>query len=150
MDEPARQVEFEAMVLGRHGFLPSARERPDGRLERSAYVLLSRLQIDGPMSISQLSCAFGLDSSTLNRQTAAMTRAGLVERIPDPEGGIARKFRVTAMGEKRLDADREANVRGLERVLAGWTPEEVAHLAAALERLNRDIERLDGRHWPRP
>lgn len=150
MRKPTRLVEYEAMLLGRHGLLSTARARTDGRLERSAYVLLSRLQIEGPMSISQLSDAFGLDASTLNRQTAAMMHAGLVERIPDPEGGIARKFRVTAEGEKRLNADREANVRGLERVLENWTPEEVGVLAAVLERLNRDIERLDGRPWPRP
>lgn len=150
MRKPTRLVEYEAMLLGRHGLLSTARARTGGRLERSAYVLLSRLQIEGPMSIGQLSDAFGLDASTLNRQTAAMMRAGLVERIPDPEGGIARKFRVTAEGEKRLNADREANVRGLERVLENWTPEEVGVLAAVLERLNRDIERLDGRPWPRP
>ncbi|MCP9948511.1 MarR family winged helix-turn-helix transcriptional regulator [Actinomadura madurae] len=75
-----------------------------GLLERSAYILLSRVRIEGPMSIRQLSEAFDLDPSTLNRQTSAMLRAGLVERIPDPEGGIARKFRITSEGS------------------AGWTP----------------------------
>lgn len=53
------------------------------------------------MSIGQLSDAFGLDASTLNRQTAAMLRGNLVERIADPDGGIARKFRITAEGERR-------------------------------------------------
>ncbi|WP_051712710.1 MarR family winged helix-turn-helix transcriptional regulator [Spirillospora albida] len=148
--EQPRMIEFEAMLLGRHGFLPNARARAAGRLDRSAYVLLSRLEIDGPMSIGQLSDAFGLDASTLNRQTAAMLRGGLVERIPDPDGGIARKFRVTAEGERRLAQDRDAYTRGVARVLADWTPEEIAAFGAALRRFNRDIERLDGRPWPRP
>ncbi|MEU8542580.1 MarR family transcriptional regulator [Streptomyces sp. NPDC048717] len=151
MDKPTHLIEFETMLLARHSHLHTPRARAAGwQLDRSAYVLLSRISMDGPMSISQLSEAFGLDASTLNRQTAAMLRAGLVERIPDPEGGIARKFRITEEGTQRLEADRTYNVEGLERVLADWTPEEVAGLAAVLERFNRDIERLDGRPWPRP
>ncbi|MFC7304437.1 MarR family winged helix-turn-helix transcriptional regulator [Streptomyces monticola] len=151
MDKPTHLIEFETMLLGRHGILLNTRSRRDGwQLDRSAYVLLSRLQMDGPMSIGQLREAFGLDTSTLNRQTAAMLRAGLVERIPDPEGGMARKFRITADGEASLDADRATNISGLEKVLSDWTPDEVAEFAAILNRFNRDIERLDGRPWPRP
>lgn len=33
--------------------------------------------------------------------------------------------------------------------MENWAPEEVAEFAAYLGRLNRDIERLDGRPWPR-
>ncbi|MGW5423946.1 MarR family winged helix-turn-helix transcriptional regulator [Streptomyces sp. NPDC003943] len=151
MDKPTHLIEFETMLLARYSLLHAPRSRAaGGNLDRSAYLLLTRIRMDGPMSISQLSDAFGLDASTLNRQTAAMLRAGVVERIPDPAGGIARKFRITEEGERRLDADRSYNVEGLERVLADWTPREVADFAAVLERFNRDIERLDGRPWPRP
>lgn len=143
--KPTHLVEYETMVLERHRLMAT----PHGRLERSAYTLLSRLRIEGPMSIGQLSDAFGLDPSTLNRQTSAVLRTGLVERIPDPEGGMARKFRITPEGERRLDEAREESVRGLEKVLATWTPEEVATFAAYLKRFNTDIERLDGRPWPR-
>jgi DNA-binding MarR family transcriptional regulator len=152
VDKPTELVEFEAMVFGRHLHLRAPRPRgaAGGRLDRSAYILLSRIRLSGPMSIGQLGDAFGLDASTLNRQTAAMLRAGLVERIPDPEGGIARKFRITAEGERQLDADRGAYVEALSRVLGDWTAEEVAEFAAYLRRFNIDIERLDGRPWPRP
>ncbi|ALO12927.1 MarR family transcriptional regulator [Streptomyces venezuelae] len=151
VDKPTHLVEFETMLLGRHAHLYAPRSRAaGGHLDRSAYVLLSRIRMHGPMSIGQLSDAFGLDASTLNRQTAAMLRAGVVERIPDPEGGIARKFRITEEGEARLDADRASNIEGLERVMEHWSPEDVARFASFLERFNRDIERLEGRPWPRP
>ncbi|MFI8007522.1 MarR family winged helix-turn-helix transcriptional regulator [Streptomyces sp. NPDC086010] len=151
MDKPTHLIEFETMLLGRH-LQPSAprSRRGGGRLDRSAYTLLSRIRMEGPMSIGQLSEAFGLDASTLNRQTAAMLRGGLVERIPDPDGGIARKFRITDEGERNLEAERTENIRGLDRVMAEWTPDEVAGFAAYLKRLNSDIENLDGRPWPRP
>lgn len=151
MDKPTYLIEFETMLLGRHLHLSSPRAQSvGGRLDRSAYVLLSRIQMDGPMSIGQLSEAFSLDASTLNRQTGAMLRAGVVSRIPDPDGGIARKFSITAEGERRLDADRAEYTEALERVLTDWTPEEVADFAASLARYNRDIERLQGSPWPRP
>jgi len=150
VDKPLDLIEFETMLLGRYMHLLTPRMREgDRRLDRSAYLLLSRIQVDGPMSIGQLSDAFGLDTSTLNRQTAAMLRSGIVERIPDPEGGIARKFAITAEGQRRLASDRTENLDGLEKVMENWAPEEVAEFAAYLGRLNRDIERLDGRPWPR-
>ncbi|MFI0977376.1 MarR family winged helix-turn-helix transcriptional regulator [Streptomyces sp. NPDC021093] len=144
---PLDQIEFETMLLGRYMSLLT--HRGDGRLDRSAYILLSRILAEGPLSISELSHAFGLDASTLNRQTAAMLRAGVVERIPDPAGGIARKFAITDEGRRRLESDRNSNLEGLARVLENWTPQEAAQFARGLGRFNRDIERLDGRPWPR-
>ena len=151
MDGPTHEVEFEQMLLSRHG-LPHDRgaRRKGGVMERSAYILLSRIRVQGPMSIGELSEAFGLDASTLNRQTAAAMRAGLLDRIPDPEGGLARKFRLTDEGARLLDEERDGLVSGLERVMADWPDEDIAAFAAYLRRFNTDIERLAGRPWPRP
>ncbi|TWE15853.1 MarR family winged helix-turn-helix transcriptional regulator [Kitasatospora atroaurantiaca] len=158
MDRPTDLIEYETMLLGRHVHMSPRAKRGSGsgsgsgsgNLERSAYILLSRLRMEGPMSIGQLSDAFGLDASTLNRQTAAMMRAGLVERIPDEKGGIARKFRITEEGARSLEAERAEIVSGLDNILKEWTPEEVAVFAACLKRFNTDIERVNGRPWPRP
>lgn len=145
------EVEYEQMVLSRHTFLHQrGGRRKDGVLERSAYILLSRIRVQGPMSIGELSDAFGLDASTLNRQTAAAMRAGLVERISDPEGGLARKFRLTDEGARVLEEEREGIVRSLDLVMAEWAEEDVIAFAAYLRRFNNDIERLGARPWPRP
>ena len=104
-------LELETMLLGRH-LAPLRRPRSeDRRLERSGYTLLSRLRVQEPMSIGELSDALGLDVSTLNRQTAALTRSGYLERVPDPDGGMARKFRVTQAGVEQLESDRRAMPR---------------------------------------
>lgn len=150
MDKPIPAVEFETMLLGKHTLATSLAPREGGLLDRSAYIVLSRIRMEGPMSIRQLSEAFDLDPSTLNRQTSAMLRAGLVERIPDPEGGIARKFRISGEGKRRLDNERRKRIGGLEKILADWTPDEVATFAAYLKRFNTDIERRSERRWPRP
>lgn len=150
MDKPTHLIEFETMVLGRHLRLHSPRPRRSaGHLDTSAYILLSRLSMEGPMSIGQLSDALGLDTSTLHRQTTTILDAGLVERIPDPDGGMARKYRVTTDGQERLDAERAGSIEALDTVLADWSADDVAAFAGYLERFNTDIERLDGRPWPR-
>jgi DNA-binding MarR family transcriptional regulator len=146
---PVDQVEFETMLLGRYTLNPHY-GREIGLLERSAYLLLSRLSIEGPMSIGQLGEAFGLNGSTLNRQTSALLRAGLVERIPDPEGGLARKFRITAKGRQRFDDDRAVKVGGLADVMQDWAPEDITAFAGYLRRLNGDIENRRAQPWPRP
>ncbi|WP_433684229.1 MarR family winged helix-turn-helix transcriptional regulator [Nocardia sp. CA-119907] len=150
MDKPIDEIELETMLLGRRMNPGTSRRREGAHIDRySSYVLLSRIAVEGPMSVGQLSDAFGLDSSTVHRQTNAMLSDGLVERIPDPEGGMARKFRITNEGQHRLELERTANIEGLGVVLADWTPEEVAGFAAYLRRFNADIERLEGRAWPR-
>ncbi|WP_329415807.1 MarR family transcriptional regulator [Streptomyces sp. NBC_00704] len=151
MESPTHEVEYEQMLLSRHSFLNQrGGRRKDSHMERSAYIMLSRIRVQGPMSIGELSDAFGLDASTLNRQTASAMRAGLIERIPDPEGGMARKFRLTDEGARLLDEERDGIVDALGLVMADWPDEDVAAFAAYLRRFNNGIEALGGRPWPRP
>lgn len=151
MVRPTDSVEFEQMVLSRYALQQAPGDRIASRvLERSAYLLLSRIRLQGPMSIGELSEAFDLDASTLNRQTKAAMCAGLVERIADPRGGMARKFRITPLGEELLERDRNRNIQSLDAIMADWTDAEIAGFAGLLRRFNSGIERLCSRTWPRP
>ncbi len=147
---PADQLErivFETTVLGRH--LGPTNDAAQSYLDRSVYTLLSRIDLEGAMTIGQLSDAFRLDVSTLNRQTARLVKQGLMRRIPDPDGGMARKFELTPTGRSRLDRDRTSRVTALTEILDGWEHDDVELLASLLERFNQSIERRDGRPWPR-
>lgn len=150
MARPTYEVEYEQMLLGRHELAHKGGRHKAALLDRSAYILLSRINVQGPMSIGELSDAFGLDASTLNRQTAAAMHAGLIERIPDPAGGMARKFRITDKGTHRLTAERERVVHALDRVMNDWPDEDIAAFAGYLKRFNNSIEDLSRRPWPRP
>ncbi|MDX3311768.1 MarR family transcriptional regulator [Streptomyces sp. ME08-AFT2] len=151
METPAHEVEYEQMLLSRHTFLnQGGGRRKNSVMERSAYILLSRIRVQGPMSIGELSDAFGLDASTLNRQTAAAMRARLIERIPDPDGGMARKFRLTDEGLRLLDTEREGIVEILDQVMHDWSDDDIAAFAGYLRRFNNGIEAIGGRPWPRP
>ncbi len=149
--DPVAAVEYEAMVFGRHlSELPGRSRRRRGVLDASAYTLLAILRAAGPASIGQLSAITGLDASTLNRQTAALLREGYAERIPDPDGGMARKFRGTAEGERVFEEERSASREAIASLTADWDEADRAALGALLGRLNRVIEERSGHTWPRP
>jgi DNA-binding MarR family transcriptional regulator len=148
--QQSQRMERELLILMRH--MTMAGPRGPGKqagLDRSAYVLLSRLEAQGPMSIPELVEAFGLASSTLNRQTTALLKNGLVERTVDPRGSIVHKFRITEEGLSRLKAERDRTASGLDQTLSDWTPERLERFIDDLEQFNTDIERMTGRPWPR-
>ncbi|WP_214110437.1 MarR family winged helix-turn-helix transcriptional regulator [Acrocarpospora catenulata] len=140
MRKEIADIEREFMLIGRYKEL-AATGAEERRLERSSYILLRRLEDEGPMSIGQLAQAFSLDTSTVNRQTAVLLRGGLAERIPDPEGGMARKLRITEEGLRRVDEERQCRLTNYARVLENWTAEELASLAEGLAHFNASIER---------
>lgn len=141
-------IEYELTLLSRYHAL--AQQRGGQQLDRSAYLILARLELEPPMSLKELAEAFVLDISTINRQVGALERRGFVERVADPSGGVARKVRPTESGLTRLHTDRDLNRTGIGRVLIGWDADEIRQLKDVLVRFNRDVEEIEGRPWPRP
>lgn len=144
-----RDLEREIALIARHTALVNKHWIAQQGLDRSAYLLLARLELGGPMTLKELADAFGLDISTVNRQTAALTRGGLAERIPDPDGGTARRLRPTEEGLAALHRDRARNIDGITELVHGWAEADRSDLVALLRRLNEEIERKQGVHWPR-
>lgn len=139
-DDPMRAIEYELTLLARRvSSMPGRSRRRGGELDQSAYTLLTCLDGSGPLTLKELSSQTGLEVSTLNRQTSALTRHGLAERIPDPAGGVARRFRITPRGASALADERDATVHALGRVLAAWTTDERVRFAEQLARFNEAI-----------
>lgn len=150
MSEVPYALQYEALLFSRNsGSLARLGARSEPPLDRSAWVLLTRLEQDGPRSIRELREALGLDDSTLNRQTASIVRDGFAERIKDPEGGIAKKFRLTTRGGERLESDRADAQRVLSDVLGDWPRDDVRTLVGWLTRFNEAFERYEDRPWAR-
>lgn len=150
MEPPAtiHLLEQELTLLARHQ-LSSAQHTPELSLDRSGFQLLSRIEL-GPLTLKQLAEAFRLDISTVNRQVAALRSKGLVERVADPDGGIARLLRPTARGLELLHQDRTVRYGQVARVVESWDPADVARLRELLAKFNVSIEELEGQPWPRP
>ena len=143
-----RELERELLLLGRHtALVPADRVAP--RLERSAYLLLTRLELSGAMTLKELADALRLDVSTVNRQSAALLRQGLAERIPATDDTIARRYRPTDLGLELLAADRADRLAGVASIVAGWSAMDTAQLVASLRRFNEAIEAQQDLEWPR-
>jgi DNA-binding MarR family transcriptional regulator len=142
-----RAVELAAMLIGRHlSLLTSPDRRRAGRLDRVSYTLLTRLEAD-PLTLAELGRVLGIDVSTVNRRTAGLVEAGVLERFPDPDGGIARRFRLTPVGRRLLASEQRVNLRALGTALDGWSAEDLAELARLLGRFNHSLEDASGLRW---
>ena len=76
--EAGERIERELLILTRNRETSTPRGvRDGGALDRSAYVLLTRLEAQGPMSIPDFVEAFGFNASTFTRQTSALLRDGV-------------------------------------------------------------------------
>lgn len=139
-------LEQELTLLARHQI--SGQQSSDLTLDRSGYQLLSRLEL-GALTLGGLAEAFKLDVSTVNRQIAALRTKGLVERVADPDGGLAKLLRPTRRGRTALRKDRETRHGHLEQVVGSWDERDVRRLQSLLARFNASIEDLEGRPWPR-
>ncbi len=140
-------LEQELTLLARHQ-LSSNQHEPDLGLDRSGYQLLTRLEL-GPLSLGGLAEAFKLDVSTVNRQVASLRRKGLVERVGDPDGGLAKLLRPTRSGLALLRKDRKVRHGHVAHVIEDWDPADVERLQELLALFNTSIEALEGRPWPR-
>jgi DNA-binding MarR family transcriptional regulator len=138
-------LERELTLISRHQLARAAA----GVLERSAYLILGRIDATGPMTARELAEAMQLEISTVTRQVGAMLRDDLVERVADPAGGVARRLRITPTGATRLAADRDRHRTGLGKVITDWPDPDCAELCRLLRALNERIETLQGAPWPR-
>ncbi|WP_433213900.1 MarR family winged helix-turn-helix transcriptional regulator [Dactylosporangium sp. CS-047395] len=108
-------------------------------LERPAYLLLSRIAVDGPFRLSALAADVSLDLSTVSRQVAALETAGLIGRYPDPHDRRASLVEVTELGREVFAENRAQWLATWEELLADWTPEQREEFAALFARLNESI-----------
>lgn len=140
-------IDRELTLLSRHFMKARAH---GAELDKSAYLLLGRLEAGEPLTLKELAELFRLDISTVNRQMAALHKHGLVERIADPEGGLARRFAPTQLGLEKLVHDRRISEAGVGQVVEDWSEAEQAQLHGLLIKFNQSVERMEGQPWPRP
>lgn len=117
-----------------------AAEAAGSQLDRSGYLLLTRLERDGSMSVSDLAEALHLDVSTVTRQLAPLQQAGLVQRTP-AHGRRGSVLRLSDVGRAELEAVRAARRELMAEITADWTDEERRVFADLLSRFNNTVQR---------
>ncbi|WP_237317821.1 MarR family winged helix-turn-helix transcriptional regulator [Streptomyces sp. JJ36] len=113
-------------------------------MDRAAYLLLNRLDTEGPMGVKALASAMGIDSSTVTRQVAPLVDSGLVNRASHPEDGRAVVLQLSARGSARLEQVRSSRRELMELLTQGWTEEERDTFCALLTRFNTALTGAHG------
>lgn len=90
------------------------------------------------LTMSQLGAVAVVSRSRVSRVVDELVRAGLVERVPNPEDGRSAFARITAAGRTRLRAAAPTYLAGIERHFTSLlTAKEAETVAAALEKVLR-------------
>ncbi|MFD3700600.1 MarR family winged helix-turn-helix transcriptional regulator [Streptomyces sp. NPDC058646] len=111
-------------------------------MDRAAYLLLNRLDLEGPMGVKALAGGMGIDSSTVTRQVAPLVDSGLVKRTSHPEDGRAVVLALSPRGLARLEEVRSSRRELMARVTDGWSPQERESFTALLTRFNLSLSEL--------
>ena len=115
-----------------------------GELPGSSATTLAVLERDGEQRLGHLAERLAVDPSVMSRQVAALTRAGLAARRPDPVDGRAQLLCITAAGCDALDRYRSEWVAWVAQALGGWNDNDAQDLVAALHRLTHDLRQAPG------
>ncbi|WP_428836140.1 MarR family winged helix-turn-helix transcriptional regulator [Streptomyces albus] len=121
-------------------------------MDRAAYLLLNRLDQEGPMGVKALAAGMGIDSSTVTRQVAPLVESGLVKRTSHPEDGRAVVLELSPRGVARLEEVRSSRRNLMQLITKDWTEEERGTFCALLTRFNRamlDLHPGNGTQGPR-
>ncbi|ARH92920.1 MULTISPECIES: MarR family winged helix-turn-helix transcriptional regulator [Streptomyces] len=111
-------------------------------MDRAAYLLLNRLDQEGPMGVKALAAGMGIDSSTVTRQVAPLVDSGLVNRATHPEDGRAVVLQLSERGHARLDEVRASRRALMALVTEEWSEEERAAFTTLLTRFNASLSDL--------
>jgi DNA-binding MarR family transcriptional regulator len=130
------RIETQVAMLMRLGEATrrSTGVQPHRALDRAAYVILRRLEQDGPLNVSILAAALNLDGSTVTRQVTALEKDRLVERGPDPKDGRGTVIAATPLGLTAVEQVRQARKNLYGKMLASYSDQEKQDLAATLEK----------------
>ncbi|MBO0654750.1 MarR family transcriptional regulator [Streptomyces triculaminicus] len=116
--------------------------RVHNSMDRAAYLLLNRLDQEGPMGVKALAAGMGIDSSTVTRQVAPLVDTGLVKRTSHPEDGRAVVLQLSPRGKARLEEVRASRRELMALVTEGWAEDEREIFCNLLTRFNTALSEI--------
>ncbi|MFF9059665.1 MarR family winged helix-turn-helix transcriptional regulator [Streptomyces sp. NPDC101213] len=121
-------------VFARRARASAGRLHPE--LSLVSYTLLGHLEDSGGRRATDLAAHYALDKSTVSRQVSALERAGLIERLRDPEDHRVHVLHLTDAGRAILAQVTESRRAAFRERLAGWPQDDLERFAEYLVRYN--------------
>ena len=129
-------LELATAVLVRNFELLRRRSDVYKELDKSEYLLLRTLDQLGPVDISTLASAVGLDPSTAGRQVTGMRDRELVTKMHDSTDRRRCIIAPTELGLELMALTRQRRLATSAELLGDWTPDELRTFAELLTRHN--------------
>ncbi|MGE6230069.1 MarR family winged helix-turn-helix transcriptional regulator [Paenibacillus chitinolyticus] len=136
MKDILENIEYEIALLVR---LTTAISPKLGELDRSGYILLSKLEESEPMAINAIADELRLNVSTASRQIAALEAKQFIRRSPDQRNGRTSLIEITPRGREVFGNVRKARIGAYSEILGGWPEAELSRLEETLEKLNHSL-----------
>ncbi|PXY34635.1 MarR family transcriptional regulator [Prauserella sp. PE36] len=108
----------------------------------AAVMLLSEIDRQGELRLSELAKLRMVDISVVSRQIGQLASFDLVERRPSPEDGRVTLVKVSEKGQRHLERWRRLHVDFVRNALAGWDESELEDLAHRLRAVNDDLRAM--------
>ena len=119
------------------------RERFDTTIAR--FDLLSQLdRAPKGLTMGELSSRLMVTNGNVTGLTDALVREGLVSRAPEPGDRRSLRIRLTVAGKQFFDAMTPVHERWIDRLMAGLTRAEMAHLMELLGKLKQSLAPTGG------
>ncbi|MFR9730478.1 MarR family winged helix-turn-helix transcriptional regulator [Saccharopolyspora sp. MS10] len=135
----AESVERELVMMFRRArnfsMTVASQVHPD--LDPASYSLLLMVDDAGSLRGMDVADRTGLDKSTVSRQIATLVELDLLERVPDPDDGRARRIQLSASGRSRLAQVRKQRREHMHGEFAHWSTDDLKQLSRLLGQLNR-------------
>lgn len=110
-----------------------------GELSWSQFTMLSRLERDGPATVTTLAHAEGVRPQSMGATMAGLEAAGHVRAAPDPKDGRQTLWSVTQHCRELIHATRAAShdwlLHAIEKNLSAKEQQQIADALALLERI---------------
>jgi DNA-binding MarR family transcriptional regulator len=100
----------------------------------AAQEVLDAVEASGPVGVTGIAEALGVDQPRASKLVAAAVGAGLLRREADQADGRRSRLALTAAGRERLDQVHGFRRERFAAAMAGWTPAERAAFADLLTR----------------
>lgn len=105
----------------------------------ATWTMLATLKMEGPMIQRALAQYLSIEGPTLSRHLETMERRGLVVRTRDGADRRAATVALTADGETMYAEIETVALQSQQRMLEGFSDEDVEHLGKLLDQILRNV-----------
>jgi DNA-binding MarR family transcriptional regulator len=96
------------------------------------------------LTMGELSSRLMVSNGNVTGLTDALVREGLVSRLPEPEDRRSLRIRLTEAGKRSFDAMTPTHEQWIDRMMAGLSRAEMAHLLELLGKLKQSVRSAAG------